>query len=282
MFSGSAAYTAEKVTRHHFDSISVVSAHNATSVESHSIPQHIAFLLAEDAVCQETWQGTVLPPRHWKTGEVAFLPAKSDLISVSEATFCESAIRIDDLWFREFSEKELNYSDIDFRYFGISGGPVPAIATAITTLPLLTGGLVWPTVIEALALSLAASLVFSLAGKDIAETYRKAGLSRERKARVLDFIYVNLSRPISLSELAGVAALSPYHFSRAFKNSLGVPPIRYLLNKRIRRAKRLLSGSITPLVVIASMCGFASQSHLGTAFQFATGKSPGAWRKASS
>ena len=276
------AFTSETVRRTHFDTVSVTEVTGAVSFSSIKTPQHFVFMPTTEAVSNDNWEGKQIPTRIWKVGEVAFLPANSELHSASLRPFSSTAVRISDHWFREFAKGEMNFDQLDFRYLGISTGPTPAITAAMKILAFMSGRLPWPSVTEALALSLAAAIAFALGGDDLEKVYKSCGLSRERKARVLEFIYVNLGRQISLAELAGVAALSPYHFSRAFKNSLGVSPIRYLLNKRIRRAKRLLSGTITPLVVIASMCGFASQSHLGTAFQFATGKSPGAWRKASS
>ena len=57
------------------------------------------------------------------------------------------------------------------------------------------------------------------------------GLSRERLVRVLDYIKTHLDDRLTLTDLAGVACLSPYHFSRSFKRTVGVGPQRYVTQR---------------------------------------------------
>ena len=77
--------------------------------------------------------------------------------------------------------------------------------------------------------------------------------------------------------MAGVAAMSPYHFLRCFRDATGEPPARWVQRRRVERAKALLRGPM-PLAQIAFACGFASQSHFGEVFRHHVGASPGAWR----
>lgn len=105
------------------------------------------------------------------------------------------------------------------------------------------------------------------------------GLSPRRRQRVVDYIESNLSHPISLADIADVAALSPYHFARAFKASIGVTPVRYVWQRRLDLARRLLRETGAPLVDVALACGYASQSHFTTAFKMATGMTPAAYRR---
>jgi AraC family transcriptional regulator len=88
----------------------------------------------------------------------------------------------------------------------------------------------------------------------------------------------NLHRDISLAELAGEVGLSPHHLCRAFRESVGLPPHRYLVRQRVERAKALIAAG-TPLVETALNCGFANQQHLAVAFRRATGTTPGRWRR---
>ena len=90
-------------------------------------------------------------------------------------------------------------------------------------------------------------------------------LFRSQQKRVTDYIEENLSHDVKLSELAALAELSPYHFARAFKQSSGVPPHRYHIERRIARAKELLSGSSVTEVAMA--VGFAETSSFSTAFR---------------
>ena len=100
------------------------------------------------------------------------------------------------------------------------------------------------------------------------------GLSRERVQRVCDYIEAHLDDPLTLADLAGVACLSPYHFSRSFKQSVGVGPQRYVMQRRIERAKTLMRQTNQPLALIAQEAGFTDQSHLTSLFRRETGMTP--------
>jgi AraC family transcriptional regulator len=108
---------------------------------------------------------------------------------------------------------------------------------------------------------------------------RAAGaLTRQRLKRIDDFVEANLDRDLPLSALAREACLSPYHFARAFKASTGTPPHRYVIARRVERAKALIHDQSLPLADIAVACGFSSQAHFTTVFLKATGQTPGVYR----
>lgn len=75
-------------------------------------------------------------------------------------------------------------------------------------------------------------------------------------------------------------ALSEYHFARMFSTSFGLPPHRYVLQRRLLRARDLLLHSALPLGEIALACGFASASHFSNRFRQAFGAPPGLLRAA--
>ena len=106
------------------------------------------------------------------------------------------------------------------------------------------------------------------------------GLSRDRLKRVRDYIETNLDDRLTLSDLAGVACLSPYHFSRSFKEAVGVGPQRYVMQRRLERAKTLVRRSSQPLAAIAQEVGFVDQSHLTSIFRREIGMTPGRYRTA--
>ena len=103
-------------------------------------------------------------------------------------------------------------------------------------------------------------------------------LSPRLRRMITEFIDQNLTEKITLDDLAGLAGLSSYHFSRKFKADLGMAPHCYVLSRRIERAKRLLKSRRLPLKWIAAECGFSDQSHLSRAFRTFLGVTPNDFR----
>ena len=100
------------------------------------------------------------------------------------------------------------------------------------------------------------------------------GLSPERLRRVRDYVEAHLDDDLSLTVLADIACLSPYHFSRSFKEATGVGPQRYVIQRRLERAKSSLRLTHDPLALIAQEAGFADQSHLTSIFRREIGVTP--------
>jgi AraC family transcriptional regulator len=105
------------------------------------------------------------------------------------------------------------------------------------------------------------------------------GLSDWRLRRLVDLIELNLDGDLSLEAMAAEVELSPLYLIRAFKHAFGAPPHRYILLRRIERAKELLRTTDIAVAEIALAVGFSSQSHLSNWFQRMVGVSPAAYRK---
>ena len=97
-------------------------------------------------------------------------------------------------------------------------------------------------------------------------------------ARVLDLIESHLDEDLSHATLAAAAGQSVYCFARSFARTMGEPPHRYVLRRRVERAKQLLAHTATPLADLAATLGFSSQAHLTTTFLRATGTTPARFR----
>jgi len=110
---------------------------------------------------------------------------------------------------------------------------------------------------------------------------QRHGLDATRLKRVLEYIDVHLAEEITVGDLAGVACLSVFHFTRAFAASVGVPPHRYVSQQRLEFAKALIMAGGTSLGKIAFDARFTSQSSFTRAFRRATGMTPGDYRRAS-
>ena len=98
-------------------------------------------------------------------------------------------------------------------------------------------------------------------------------------ARVQYFFEKNLSRKITLSELAEVACLSPSGLNHHFKKSAGVTPMEYLTALRLKRAEALLSYTKAPVAEIAALCGFESPYYFSNTFKKQKGEAPTAYRR---
>jgi AraC family transcriptional regulator len=107
----------------------------------------------------------------------------------------------------------------------------------------------------------------------------RGGLAPWQLRRAKETLISRLDEPISLAELAHACKLSPGHFARAFRQTTGQPPHRWLMEQRTEKAKQLLVDSTLSLAQIALTCGFADQSHFTRVFAQLVQSSPGQWRR---
>ncbi len=97
--------------------------------------------------------------------------------------------------------------------------------------------------------------------------------------RLRAYIDANLSQPLVLSTLADVVSLSTSHFCRAFRQSFGVPPHQFVMQRRLEHAQQLMLSTSESLSSIALSCGLADQSHLTRWFRRSVGQTPAMWRR---
>ncbi|MDH4584068.1 AraC family transcriptional regulator [Pseudomonas sp. BN415] len=94
-----------------------------------------------------------------------------------------------------------------------------------------------------------------------------------------DYLEAHYVEAVSLEQLAGLVQRHPRHLIEAFRRAYGVPPHTYLLQRRVREAKRMLLGDQPPLEVALSL-GFYDQAHFSGTFKRFTGVTPGQFRRA--
>lgn len=107
----------------------------------------------------------------------------------------------------------------------------------------------------------------------------RGGLPPGVLRRLREHVEANLDGSIELADLAAVANLSRSHFAKAFKQSVGCTPLRYVMSRRLERARRCLGETALPVAEIALAAGFADQSHLSRCFRAYFGISPLAYRR---
>jgi AraC family transcriptional regulator len=113
----------------------------------------------------------------------------------------------------------------------------------------------------------------------LAPSAARGGLAPWQLRRAKQMLTSRLDEPMSLAELARACKLSPSHFARAFRQTTGQPPHRWLMEQRIEKAKQLLVEPTLSLAQIAQKCGFADQSHFTRMFAQRVQSSPGQWRR---
>jgi AraC family transcriptional regulator len=217
-----------------------------------------------------TRQIPIAPP-----GTLSFYPAGLTVRVASPAARFVHAIWDPDLYSSLLPE--LGAAASRFEYLG--GLQDPLLSQIVTALAQESeGGFADRILIESLSTALCIRIARRFVGCLPLPTSH--GLSPERLRRVRDYIEAHLDEELSLTVLADIACLSPYHFSRSFKQAAGVGPQRYVMQRRFERAKTLLRRTHQPLAQIAVDAGFTDQSHLTSIFRREIGTTPGRFRAA--
>ena len=107
----------------------------------------------------------------------------------------------------------------------------------------------------------------------------RGGLAPASLRRVCDYMVDRMSDDISLTELASISGLSVGHFAFAFKQSMGVAPHRFQIQRRVERAKAMLADDRRSVTEIALSCGFGCSSNFASTFRKLTGRTPSGYRK---
>ncbi len=164
----------------------------------------------------------------------------------------------------------------------------PGIGTSDTTLYALGTSLLEATArphevnrlfIDHVTLAMQIHIADAYGGMRFSQGPARGGLTPGQLERVLDLIRHDPGNELRLAELAGACNLSVSYFSRAFKQSTGTTPHRWLMAYRIELARELLNDGELAIAQIAERCGFADQAHLTRVFTAAIGTTPGLWRR---
>src|ERR1700678_4018001 len=117
-------------------------------------------------------------------------------------------------------------------------------------------------------------------GVESARRSDRGGLLVGQLNGVIDYIETHLSDKIAAEDLADLVNLSKGRLSRAFKISVGVPPFRYIVRRRLELACTMMRTTREPLSQVAIACGLCDQAHFSKLFRNVIGMNPSAWRRA--
>lgn len=127
---------------------------------------------------------------------------------------------------------------------------------------------------DSLSSALAARLLCLQSGSGGRTSKARSALPPRRLREVLDYIEAHLDQNLTLSELATVAGFSVSHFKPLFKQAVGVPVHRYVIERRVERARGLVLEGGRSMAEIAAETGFTHQSHMARCMRRVLGLSP--------
>jgi len=250
-----------------------------------SIPAEDAYLVAfqiEDCVEHELWingKGTGRLP--FFAGQTSFYDLRTDPIAYIRETsnclmyylprtaFDAIADENESSPFSELSQAAANPAD-DPIIASLSAALLPAFDNPDYASQLF---------LDHTTLAVASHIGHRYGGLRFPKKGAIGGLTERLERRAKELIDTNLTGEISLNRLAQECGLSPRHFARAFKRSVGVAPHHWMVLRRCDLAKHLLRTTAFPLTEVALACGFADQSHFTRVFSRVVGIPPGSWRK---
>ena len=254
----------------------------------HGVTQPIAhddaFLVAlQVAPCpghELFFEGRHVKPRDFHADVTAFYDLRRDPVAELRDPFHGLMFYLPRAILRAAAEEEGLRCDDDLRY-PLGAGIQDSVVSRLLTS--LRPALERPREASAVFVDYVASSLCH----HVARTYGGMPRPRPRGAlapwqerRVKEMLEQDLAGDAPLSRYAAECGLSVRHFGRAFRQSTGMPPHRWLTQRRIERAQRLLRDPRLSLPEVALACGFADQSHFTRVFSATVGMSPGAWRRA--
>jgi AraC family transcriptional regulator len=133
--------------------------------------------------------------------------------------------------------------------------------------------------IDGIGAAMAVHLVRRWTNRASPRSLPRGGLAGWKMRRVIACLDAHLADDVPLVVLAALVNLSPFHFCRAFRDAMGVPPHRYQMLQRIERAKQLLVATAEPIVAVAAAVGYADASHFTGLFRRHVGVTPSRYRR---
>jgi AraC-like DNA-binding protein len=251
-----------------------------------SIPREDAYLIAlQLRACHDHdlyFDGRLTHPKNWFTGVTSIYDLRRDPVAdlrdpfhsimfhlprraLDSMTYEAGVPRVGDLR----HEPGVSVDDPVVRH--LLASLLPAIDKPQEAHPLF---------LDHVALALMAHMAIVYGGMSPNAGLSRGGLALWQERRIKELMSESLNEEIPLSRLANECGLSVRHFARAFRQSTGYSPHRWLLKHRVDHARELLSNRAFSLPDVAFSCGFADQSHFTRVFTAMVGVSPGAWRRA--
>ena len=230
-------------------------------LDHHYVVQHLGGAKQVDRRCEGSMLTTIV-----EEGTLTFVPAGTEFkwhtrgpiefahLYISPALMARAALRFDRV-------NELSLVDT----VGCRDPLLEALYAAMRE-EVYSQRAASPIYLDTLLESFLIKLLLDHSTACLRDTKSRETLPSFRIRRILDFIEAHLDHALTLDDLVAVAGGSSFHFSRAFKNSVGDSPYKYLLRRRMAHAQRLLMSTDWPLPKIARSCGFPGAVNFSRSF----------------
>ena len=260
----------------------VVRGHAAGELTLPPLDHHLLnLILAVPTRHTHRWDGAAAEQTAYE-GAASLVPAGRDSYwrwkYLAEGTPCDVHLHLDPGFVRRVAVQSMSDLPAEAEFRGELCFYHPAVRMLTTGLldEMESDGRNGALYAESLATALVTVLL------TMQEPWRRRSAHRSRALpgmrTVCDFIESNLDGHLHLETLATMAGLGPERFRIVFRKALGESPHRYVLRRRIERARELLRSTPLPITEIAHRLGFADHSHLTSTFRRLTGLTPSRFR----
>lgn len=249
------------------------------------IPREDAFLVGiqlRDCAAHELWlDGRAVPVTPWAAGTVTIYDLKRDPVARLRSPFRSMHFYLPRAALDEIADDAgaPRVGDLDrIAHIGVQDPVVRRLGACL--LPALARPDEASCLfVDHVSLALAAHVAQAYGGMRSAAHPVRGGLAPWQERRAKELLDAGIDGAVPVSRLARACGLSVSHFTRAFRQSTGLSPHRWLRERRLDRARDLLTGSALTLSEVAIASGFADQSHFTRFFSRAHGMGPGQWRR---
>lgn len=213
------------------------------------------------------------------TGDIAIVPARVNHCAVNKNE-CEGLfLALDPQFVSQVAYETVDPASLELIPTFIQSDPLIYHLGLALKSELETDYFGSRSYIESLTTALAAHLVKKYSTCQVKLDRYSDGLSRYSLRQALSYINDNLHSKLKIAEIATALGMSPYYFSRLFRQSMGLSPYEYLTQRRLEVAKQMLKKTSLSIVEISAEVGFSSKSHFITLFKKNVGTTPLKYRK---
>ena len=252
--------------------------HGACEYQEHSFQQHGIKVYLKPESNSLSKIGNVVKTENAQVGDIAIVPAKVNYWQKIEADVSEGIVfNIEPQIIARMAYESTNSERVELLPTFPKSDPL-IYHIALSIKANFDSGNYDQLYVESLFHSLSIHLFRNYTAQKFDLKKYGDGLPSFKLKLAINYINDHLDQTIKLNDIAEILDLSQFYFCHLFKQSTGIAPYKYVIQKRVQRAKKLLSHSKVPLVDIAYECGFSSQSQMTKHFRKCEGMTPKVYR----